>query len=243
MIVNQTFVGRVFPNDDAIGRNVYLSEPAGRKAYRVVGVVRDVRNDVRRPDLTWYFPALQHADHPFSTSFLIRAKAGRTPGLSELMAAVKAENAALRIDSFDSADSLLNGTLDTDRLMARLSEALGLLSVLLAAVGIYGLVSYDVTKRRGEIGIRAALGAFRTDIIWLVLSEVVIITTLGACLGGVAAITMAGLVRGLVFGLNVDDPRFELTAAAVLVAVALLAAAIPVRRAATLDPMQALRSV
>ncbi len=242
IIVNQTFAERVFPNHDALGRNVYLSEQSGRTAYRIIGVVRDVRDNVRIPQLTWYFPALQHADHPFSTSFIIRAKNAGTLRLSELTASAKAENSSIRVDSFESADNLLNGTLDTDRLMARLGWALGILSASLASVGIYGLVSYDVTRRRGEIGIRSALGAGRPDIAKLVLSEVMLVAGFGITLGGLAAVSLSGLVRGLVFGLDVRDPRFELAAAAVLLIVAFSAAAIPARRAAMLDPMRALRA-
>ncbi len=242
IIVNRAFADRVFPNQDAVGRNVYFADQTGKKAHRIIGVVRDVRTDIREARLMWYLPALQHDMHVFTTRFLIRTTNRRTATFSDLRAAVHAEDSRLRIDKFETADRLLDRTLGTDRLMARLGWAFGILALILASAGIYGLLSYDVTRRTGEIGIRTALGAFRTDIMKLVMAEVLVITSFGLALGGVAAMLLTKLVRSLVFGIGVNDPRVELAAAAILVVVALVAAVIPARRAVRIDPMNALRA-
>ncbi len=243
IIVNETFARRVFPNHDALGRNVYLPGNAEKIAYRVIGVVRDVRTNVRRARLMWYLPAAQHELHAFSTRFLIRTKSQRISSLfAGLRSAVHAEDPKIRIEKFETADNLLDKTLGTDRLMARLGWAFGVLALLLASAGIYGLLSYDVARRTGEIGIRTALGALRPDIMRLILSEAVLVTIGGLTIGGISALMLTKLVRGLVFGIEANDPRVELVAAAILIAVAMLATAIPARRAAQLDPMRALRA-
>lgn len=242
VIVNQTMANRVFPGRDAIGRHLYVQGNNGEIAYRIIGVVRDVRTDLRETPMMWYFPAMQHAEHPFTTRFLLRA-AGRSHSLrADVTAALRAENPSLRIDQFETVDRLLDNTIGTDRLLARLGSAFGILALLLASVGVYGLLSYDVSRRTTEIGIRTALGAFRLDIIKLVLSEAAIIGCGGLLIGGFAALMLSRLVRGLVFGIRADDFRFELAAAMILALTAFLAAAIPARRASRLEPMRALRS-
>ncbi|HEX4166693.1 MAG TPA: FtsX-like permease family protein, partial [Bryobacteraceae bacterium] len=242
IVVNQTFAKRVFPNHAAVDRNVYLSDESGKTAYRIIGVVRDVRTNLRRESLMWYLPALQHDDHPFTTRFLLRIKNQQTSLFADLRAAVTAEDSRIHLDKIQTADDLLNQTLGTDRLLARLGWAFGVLAILLASAGIYGLLSYDITRRTGEIGIRTALGALRTDIFKLVLSEVLLVTSLGVISGGITALMLARFARGLVFGIKVNDPRVEFAAATILVAVALVAAIVPARRAARLDPMHALRA-
>lgn len=242
VIIDQTLANRVFPSRDAIGRHLFVPGDSGKVAYQIIGVVRDVRTDIRETPMMWYFPAMQHDVHFFTTRFLVRAS-GRSHSLrADVTAALHAENASLHIDQFETADNLLDRTIGTDRLLARLGLAFGILALLLASVGVYGLLSYDVSRRTAEIGIRTALGAFRFDIIKLVLSEAAIIGCCGLLIGGFSALMLSRLVRGLVFGIPAGDLRFELAAAVMLGLTLFLAAAVPARRASRLDPMRALRA-
>jgi putative ABC transport system permease protein len=242
VIVNQTLAARVFPNENPIGRRMYIADQQGRQAYEIIGVVRDVRTNPRQIRRMWYFPAPQHQIHPFSTCFLIRTGLPNAALLTRLRTAMHAENPKLQIEKFQTADELFERTVETDRLLARLGGAFGILAILLASAGIYGLLSYDVTRRTNEIGIRAALGANRADIVRLMLSQTAVIVGLGLAFGGMAANILTRSLRRLVFGVSAGDPRVEVAAALVLTAVALAAAWIPIQRAARVDPMRSLRA-
>ena len=241
-IVSQEFVRRVLLGGYAVGRTLYATDSSRRAIpYRIVGVASDIRRDIRRKQLLFYLCQPQTGVQAFSTRFLARTRLAPLSLISGLRAAVRAENSALRIDQIDSADDLLDATLSSERLLAALAWGFGALALLLAAVGIYGLLAYDVARRTSEIGIRMAIGARRGDILALVLRQVALVCCIGLALGTAAALGMAHLVRGMVFGLESGDPRVEASAALVLLAVALCAAAIPARRAARMDPMKALR--
>jgi len=242
-IVNREFARRVFADRNPVGQNLYVAEDETHyKPYRIVGLVQNVRNDVRNAQPLFYECQLQTRMQAMSTRFLVRTRQAPEAAISGLRAAIRAEDASLEAGHVDTADALLDSTLDTDRLMAALAWGFGVLAIVLAAVGIYGLLSYDVTRRTGEIGIRMALGAFQSDIIWLVLREVALLCAAGLTIGGVAALALARLVEGMVFGLKAGDPRVEAGAAVVLAAVAVVAAWFPARRAARLDPTVALRN-
>ncbi len=242
VVVNQTLANRFFANQNPVGQKLYISDQNAKKAYQIIGVVRDVRSNLRSADLMWYFAEQQDQIHPFSTCFLIRGATENPALLPRIRAVVHKEDPILQIGSVRSANELFDGTLETDRLLARLGWAFGILAILLASVGIYGLLSYDVTRRTGEMGIRTALGASRSGIAKLILSQTVLILACGLVLGGLTANLMTRLIRSLVFGMNAADPRIELTAAVLLAAVALAAAWFPIRRAVRLEPMQALRT-
>jgi ABC-type antimicrobial peptide transport system permease subunit len=126
--------------------------------------------------------------------------------------------------------------------MAALAWGFGALAIILAAVGIYGLFSYDVTRRTGEFGIRMAVGAQRGNVIALVMREVALVCGVGLAAGSALALGVSKLVEGLVFQMKPGDPLIEGAAAVILVVVAIGAAWIPARRAARMDPMAALRT-
>lgn len=242
-IVTSEFVRRVFDGDNAIGRNLYVSTAEHTtESYRIVGVVQDIRNDVRQPQPMFYVCQLQTQVHFFSTAFLVRTQIRPSAVIPALRAAVRAEDSALRIDQIDSADDLFDRTLSTDRLIATLAWGFGVLAITLAAVGIYGLLSYDVTRRTAEIGIRIALGAMTSDVLRLVMKDVARVSGVGLAAGSLAALAVSKLLQGLLFQIEPLDPRMELAAALILAAVAIGAAWIPARRAVHMEPMAALRN-
>ena len=241
-IVSQEFVQRVLLGGYAVGRTLYATEACTIITYRIVGVVRDIRNDIRRPRLLFYLCQPQTGTQAFSTRFLVRTGPAPRNVISGLRSAIGAENSALRVDQIDSADDLLDATLSSERLLAALAWGFGALALILAAVGIYGMLAYDVTRRTSEIGIRMAIGARRGDILGLVMRQVALVCGIGLAAGAAAAQALAHLVQGMVFGLQSGDPRLEAAAGGVLLLVKMpTAAAIPARRAAYLDPMAALR--
>jgi len=176
-----------------------------------------------------------------STRLLIRTRRDPTPVMAALRPAVREVDPELSVNDIRSADELFDRTVDRDRLLATLAWGFGLLALTLAAVGIYGLLSYDVARRTGEIGIRMAIGARKGNIMALVLREVAIVCAAGLAIGILAAAQLSRLVEGMVFGFKPGDPRVIAAAALVLLGIALLAALIPARRAAAMDPMRALR--
>lgn len=242
-IVNQEFANHFFAGKNAVGRNIYRGDGKDRKAYQIVGLARNVWYDVRRPPRrSFYIPALQAENDHFTTRFVVRSTLRPKAIAADLRATIRSEDTALRIVSIDSARELLDRTLDRDRLIAALSFGFGLLALVLAAVGVYGRLAYEVTRRTAEIGVRMALGASRSNITTLVLRDVAFVGAVGIVAGAVAALWTGRLVAALVFEVQPLDPRVLGAAALVLVATSLAAALLPARRAARMDPMDALRT-
>jgi predicted permease len=237
-VVSAEFARYFFPDGQGIGRNLYFGQGREREAYRVVGVAQDIRTNVRNaPKRNAYLASAQREDGLFTTRFLVR---GAAP--AELRAAVRAENPGLRIASLDTADALLNRTLDLDRVVAALAGAFGVLALTLAAAGVYGMLEYAVARRTAEIGIRMAVGATRGSVMAMVLREAGLVAAAGIVPGIAAAFLLGRLVEGLVFELKPGDPRVLAGAAALLALTAVAAGLGPARRAAAMDPMKALRT-
>jgi len=242
-IVNQEFVRHFFRGNDPLGRTIYRPEGSTTTAYRIVGVARDIRTNIRKtPRVRFYLPQLQAGDDFGGVHFLVRTRRAPSVAIPELRAAIHSADASVRIQAVATADQLLDRTVDLDRLIAALSSAFGILAIVLAMVGIYGLMAYDVTRRTAEIGVRMALGATRPAIMRLVFREVLTIAAVGVAFGILASRPLGRLVASLVFGLEPGDPRVLAAAIAVLLTSALFAAWIPARRAARLDPLAALRN-
>ena len=241
-IVTQSLARRIFADRSPVGLNLYaVAGPATAAAYQIVGVVNDIRYDAQDPLPMYFLPQLQTGSQGMSTRLLVRTRGDPSTVTRAVRAAVRQLLPLLRINDLVSADELFDRTVDRDRLLATLAWGFGVLALTLAAVGIYGLLSYDVTRRTGEIGIRIAVGARKSDIMALILRDVAIVNAAGLAIGITAALELSRLVEGLVFGFKPGDPRVIAAAALVLVSVALGAALIPARRAARMDPMSALR--
>ncbi|MGA2183330.1 MAG: FtsX-like permease family protein [Bryobacteraceae bacterium] len=142
---------------------------------------------------------------------------------------------------FTLLDQQLSNSLLIDRLIASLSAIFGFLATLLASIGLYGVMAYTVERRTREIGVRMALGAFRKDVVWLVMREVLLLVAIGVAGGVVAAVALTRFVQSQLFGLSPHDPLTLVLAAVGLAAVACAAGYIPAMRASRVDAMQALR--
>jgi ABC-type antimicrobial peptide transport system permease subunit len=148
----------------------------------------------------------------------------------------------LQVLSLKTAQTLVDESILTERLIAKLSTFFGALALVLAAIGLYGVMSYTVARRTTEIGVRMALGARRADVASLVLSDILRLIAAGSAVGIVAAVVLARYVESLVFGLQPHDPITLVASVAVLGLIGVVAGYLPARRAVHIDPIRALRA-
>jgi predicted lysophospholipase L1 biosynthesis ABC-type transport system permease subunit len=217
-----------------------LESPIG-EAVRIIGVVQDTKIVAidETPEPYLFLPLAQHYHH--ETTLLVEG----TGNAATLAGSVRAELSALRAkpakSDFSTMKEYIRARLVGQIFMTKLAVTFGLLGLFLAAVGLYGVIAYTVNRRTREIGIRMALGAHRRKVLVLVLRWGLALVTLGAGLGLPLALAVGYVVRSLLYGVSPLDPLSVVVSLAVLLAVALLACYIPARRAAKIDPMEALR--
>ncbi|HTS11749.1 MAG TPA: ABC transporter permease [Candidatus Limnocylindrales bacterium] len=246
-IVNQTFVKKFLNGaKDAIGKQMRVWAPPGQppRYYTVVGEVKDsVYNDMHDPmEAVMYFPRTQ-IEAPFTypgATILIRSRASATGVLNPVKETIAGDSPEIDIH-FKVLRTQIRESLTQDELIAMLCGFFGILAVLLAAVGLYGVISYTVAQRTNEIGIRMALGAQRSAVVRLVLGEVAVLIGVGVVIG--AALTLAGgkAATSLLYGLAARDPVTLVAAAILLAVVGFAASFVPAQRATRVDPMEALR--
>ncbi|HSC29609.1 MAG TPA: ABC transporter permease [Vicinamibacterales bacterium] len=240
-IVNETFARTFLDAQEPIGRRFRLSGRPGAPEIEVVGVVADARyaslHDEAPP--TAYLSYLQHP--PGAMTFEVRTAGDPL----DLVSAVRSATSALEPNAplFDvrTQSMQIRHSLRRESLFARLATMLGAIALLLSAIGVYGMMAASVTRRTAEIGIRVALGAERGTITWMVLRQSLNMVGAGLAVGIPAALWSTQIVESLLFGLTPSDPRVLASAAAVLATIATVAAYVPARRAAHVDPLVALR--
>jgi putative ABC transport system permease protein len=244
-IVNESFVKKFLTGDkDAVGRQFRLWESPGKPEpyYSVVGVVKDsVYNDMHQPFVpVMYFPRTQLEKADADVTFLIRSQLGMASLLNSVKSTIEGVNPEIDIQ-FKVLRTQIRESLVQDELMATLCGFFGALAVLLAAIGLYGVISYTVAQRTNEIGVRMALGAQRSGVIGLILEEVAVLIAIGVAVG--AGLTLAGskAASSLLFGLKPRDPLTLVLAIVILAAIGFGASFIPARRATRVDPIVALR--
>ena len=240
-VVNDVFANSYFRNENPIGRRFGLGRGA-KGNIEIVGVVRGSKYatvDEKIPG-EFYLAGAQD-ENPSSLVVYARTAGDPKTVFGALRREVGALDAGLPITSLRTMDDQIDESLSAQRAMAGLSAFFGILATLLAAIGLYGVMAYTVTRRTREIGIRLALGADRGSLLKLVLREVALLTAVGVAIAIPVALGVTRLVRSELYGIVPNDPLSMAGAAGVLAAVALLAGYIPAERATRVDPLTALR--
>ena len=242
-VINQAFAKQFFPNTNPIGKRVIDTYPGNTASAEIVGVVADAKyNSLREETPTRLYNPIFNAFWPEQSAiYEIRTAADPATVSAALRAAVHDTNSAIPEIEIHTMSGLVNDSLQTDHFVARLSTAFGVLAIVLASVGLYGIMAFTVARRTRDIGIRMALGARRSSIVWKVLGETLILMLIGIALGVPIALAGTRLIKTMLFGLGAADPIAITAACAILAIIAALAGYIPARRASQVDPMVALR--
>jgi len=256
-VVNQAFVKKFFPTEDPIGRHFGTFDQKYAADYEIVGIVADAKyNNPRDPVRAMYFRPMTQWNTTVKERSFITAEtrslfpnsitlrfAGEAASLEPLVRRTLTNiNPNFTVLDFNSLDYQVAGNFNGERLISRLTALFGLLALVLASVGLYGITAYSVARRTSEIGLRMALGANRGNVVALVLRAASFQVGLGLALGAPAALLAGRLMSSQLYGVKTYDP-FTLVAAVVLLsASAAVAGFIPARRAASIEPMNALRT-
>jgi predicted permease len=240
-ILNQTLAHYLFENENPIGRHIKMG-PQDTDA-EVVGVVKDSKfSGLREKPTRFLYVPKEQTDNEFmgQACFFIRTRGDESLMMNTVRMTVKQLDRNVPIDHLTSMKVMVDDSIYTDRLIAILAVGFGLLAVVLAAVGLYGTISYAVTRRTREFGIRLALGAERSNILSLIFREIGILLAIGAAVGLPASYALARLIESQLFGIKAHDP-FVLVAALVLIVIAAAIAGLtPAVRAIRIEPLQAL---
>jgi predicted permease len=245
-IVNETFVRKYFGNADPLGRRISYAPSPGESAGQrknpglvVIGIAGDAKYESLRAqvDPTVYLPSSGG-----DVNFELRTAISSAAVIPAVRSTVSDFNSELPIFYIRPESESLDQLLFQERLIARLSSLFGILALVLACVGLYGLLSYEVTRRTHEIGIRMALGAARRNVLGMVVGQGMLLTLAGVAVGTVVAVGVTRYLGSLLFQVHGGDPVTMFAVATLLLLVALAASYIPARRATHVDPMIALRN-
>jgi predicted permease len=256
-VVNQAFVKKFFPREDPMGRHFGVFDQKYAGNFEIVGIVADAKyNNPREPYRPMYFrPMTQFNRNVTGGNFFMAESrsvypnsitveyAGDAASLESMARRTLANiNPDLTMVAFKSLDYQVADNFNGERLVSRLTGLFGLLALILASVGLYGITAYSVARRTNEIGVRMALGANRSKVVALVLRRALLLVAAGLAMGIPVALVGGRLMRTQLYGVNAYDPLSLTGAVFVLAASAALAGFIPARRAASIEPMNALRT-
>jgi predicted permease len=243
-VVNEAFARSFFPGENPIGRRFWIGDnPQQNAGIEIVGVIGDAKYESvwGEPVRMAYRPILQVQDQsPVLRSLEVRTEGDPLSMASQIRAVIAEVDDKVVVRDVTSFNNQIEESLNQERLIARLVSFFGLLALVLACIGLYGVMAHAVARRTNEIGIRMALGADSRKILWMVLRETLGLVLAGIVIGVPAALAAGRLISSQLFEMDSADPLTILTATAVLTAVAALAGYLPARRAARLDPMVAL---
>lgn len=242
-VVNESFARRFFPRSNPLGKHVSDTYYPNPLQMTIVGVAADARADTPREKIVprLYAPYFRPLWQNDEAHYQVRAFGDPASVIASLRRAIRETSPELPPLEIQPVAELVGNSLATDRVVARLSGAFGALAMLLAAIGLYGVMSWTMARRTREIGIRMAIGARPRSIFQLVLRETLLLAALGIAIGIPLALAAARFLQSLLFGVGLADPLVIVLASMLLAAVALVACVLPARRAAQVDPIGALR--
>ena len=241
-IVSESLAKKLFAGREAIGQNLEITSEPGWQKVEIVGIVSDASlYDIREhAPPTLYVPSTQYGEYMGWSQLMLRTKVAPAVMANEVRQAVDSLG-----HEYVAKTHMVSETIDRsilrERVFAILSAFFGALALLLAGIGLYGLMAYNVTRRTQEIGVRMALGAARNRVLSMILRETLGLSGLGVALGLGCSLAASQVIANMLYGVSAQDPATLAAAAAVLIAVAAVAGWIPARRAMRVDPMVALR--
>lgn len=242
-VINVAMAKRYWPNEDPIGKQVALGSPRF-PTWTVIGIVADIKHfSMREATAPEMYVSYMQPQWPsmLTMHFAVKSTAAAAALPASLREAVRAADPDLPLSNLEPLQSLMDDSMTQPRFVMLLLSAFSGLALLLAAVGMYGVVSYSVAQRTQEIGIRMALGAAHASVFAMVLAQGARLAALGIAAGLVAALAVTRLMNAFLFGIQATDPLTFSSVSALLIAVALLACYLPARRATRVDPIVALR--
>ncbi|HEU0184103.1 MAG TPA: ABC transporter permease [Blastocatellia bacterium] len=241
-VINETFARYYFGDDNPIGRRFGQGHESSGD-IEIVGVVKDAKyNSLREPALrTYYVPYFQYSERWRATTFQIRTAVDPTSVIAAVRQATREVDANLPLFNIKTLARQVDESIAQERLIGAVSSFFGLLALLLAAVGLYGVNAYAVSRRTREIGVRMALGARRGAVLRMVLRQGMKLALIGVGLGLAASLAVTRVIANLLFDVTPTDPVTFIGAPILLLIVALAACYVPARRATRVDPLIALR--
>jgi len=242
-IVNRKFATHFFGDKSPIGRHVGFGDgPKSKLDMEIIGVAEDTLYEGPREGVhRQVFVPYSQSDYPAGVAFYVRTSMDSKSMFNAFRSKVRELDAAMPVYGMKTLERQLDETLSTERLIAVLSAAFGILATVLAALGLYGVMAFMVARRTKEIGLRMALGAPQSQVIWMVMRETLVVLGAGLAVGIPATFAVSKYVSTQLYGVKATD---IVSAAAALVLLTLVAAGagfLPARRASTIDPIQALR--
>jgi predicted permease len=243
-VINEALARRYFAGRDPLGKRITsVADDSARTAYEIVGVAQDAHTrDVRGPvEPRFFVSAAQPPASDATPTFLVRTSVAAGPVVTAVRKAIASRDASLPILLADTIEGQMEPLLAQDRITARLALVFGGVALALAAIGLYGVLSYGVARRAGEIAVRIALGARRSRVVGMILRETSGLVLAGLAVGGLFAYGASRFIGSQLYGVTAQDPLILAAATGVLVLVALSAASLPAHRASRVDPMVVLR--
>lgn len=243
-LVNEKFVHEYFPNENPIGARIRWARGPKPQWMTIVGVVGDVKHfGLNQPEESAFYYSYLQSDQPWKRwmYLVVRSKADSTALVNQVKNEIWAIDKLLPVTKVEAMTDVMSTSIASQRFNMTLMSIFAITALLLAMIGIYGVIAFSVTQRSHEIGIRLALGAQTRDVLSLVLGQGLRLALIGISIGLAGAYALTRLMASLLFGVSATDPTTFFVIAALLTVVALLASYIPARRATKVDPIVALR--
>jgi predicted permease len=243
VMINEAFAKKYFAGRNPLGMHLgFGTDPGTPTDMEVIGVVKDIKYTNLRDEIPpqAYLPYMS-SRYVGGMTVYVRTAADPNAMMNSIRSKARDLEANLPIYDMRTTDEQIANSLAAERMIASLSTVFGFLATILAAIGLYGLMAYNVVQRTREIGIRMALGAAQKDVVWMVMRDVLLLVGVGLALGVPVSLGLARVVQSQLYGLSAHDPSTLLVATGSLAVVACLAGYLPALRASRLDPMAALR--